>query len=347
MDHTDEPGRTVEGVPSAGWAPTRAAFPLEPYAVRRVSWGAVFAGVAIALVTQITLSLLGLAIGLGTIDPYTNVAEGGFQGLGVGTAIWVGVSTLIALFCGGLAAGRLAGTRRGLDGALHGIVVWALVTLASAWLMTTAAGRLVGGVANIIGDVAGLAGQGIAAVAPQIGEALPEVKPGDVRAKVEQFLRQTGDPALQPEALRREGAAAVSGVEGAAGEVATEPTSAGRTIEDVFANLAARGERVVSQVDREDAIRVVMSQTGKSYDESARVVDDWTQTLGDVREGAGSAAYRARATAERVTENVAGSLSTAAAFGFVALVLGCLAAAFGGTLGAPKERVLITARGEH
>ena len=40
-------------------------------AVRRISWGAALAGVAIALVTQLGLSLLGVGIGVSTIDPLT------------------------------------------------------------------------------------------------------------------------------------------------------------------------------------------------------------------------------------------------------------------------------------
>ena len=36
---------------------------------RRISWGAVFAGALVALVVQLALSLLGLGIGMGTVDP--------------------------------------------------------------------------------------------------------------------------------------------------------------------------------------------------------------------------------------------------------------------------------------
>ena len=43
--------------------------------IKRISWSAVFAGVLVAIVTQMLLTLLGLGIGLGTIDPFRNVIQ--------------------------------------------------------------------------------------------------------------------------------------------------------------------------------------------------------------------------------------------------------------------------------
>lgn len=38
-------------------------------AFKRISWGAVFAGLVVALVVQFILSLLGIGIGFGAMDP--------------------------------------------------------------------------------------------------------------------------------------------------------------------------------------------------------------------------------------------------------------------------------------
>ncbi|MCK8494731.1 hypothetical protein M0L20_22875 [Spirosoma sp. RP8] len=50
--------------------------------VKRISWSAVFAGVLVAIVSQLLLSLLGLGIGLSTIDPETE--QNPTAGLGTG-----------------------------------------------------------------------------------------------------------------------------------------------------------------------------------------------------------------------------------------------------------------------
>jgi hypothetical protein len=94
---------------------------------KRISWGAIFAGTFVAVIVQITLSLLGLAIGLGVINP--GQGENLTESLGTGAAIWWIVSTLIALFIGGWVAAHFAGVVRHLDGALHGLVTWSLAML--------------------------------------------------------------------------------------------------------------------------------------------------------------------------------------------------------------------------
>ena len=55
--------------------------------IKRVSWSAVFAGVLVAIVTQMLLSLLGFGIGLGTIDAVEE--KNPAAGLGIGSAICI------------------------------------------------------------------------------------------------------------------------------------------------------------------------------------------------------------------------------------------------------------------
>jgi hypothetical protein len=96
--------------------------------------GSVFAGVLIAIVIQLALSLLGIGIGLSTVDPMTE--NNPVAGLGTGSAVWYALSSLIALFAGGWVAGRLAQTPRLFDGIIHGLLAWSLVTLLTFYFLT-------------------------------------------------------------------------------------------------------------------------------------------------------------------------------------------------------------------
>ena len=113
-------------------------------AVRRISWGAALAGVAIALVTQLGLSLLGVGIGVSTIDPLTGDTPRA-AAFGMAAGLWWMVSWCIALWLGGWAAGHLAGMPRRQDATLHGVLTWAFTTLLLFYLLTTAIGSLIGG----------------------------------------------------------------------------------------------------------------------------------------------------------------------------------------------------------
>ena len=84
--------------------PTYAA----PAAVRRISWGAIVAGIVVVLVVQLLLMLLGLAIGTATIDPAA-AGTPDASTLGIGGGVWWLVATAISVFAGAWVAGRLAG----------------------------------------------------------------------------------------------------------------------------------------------------------------------------------------------------------------------------------------------
>ncbi|HXE57868.1 MAG TPA: DUF3618 domain-containing protein [Gemmatimonadales bacterium] len=120
----------------------------------RVNWGAILAGLVVALALQIVLTLLGLAIGFTAWDPGDPA-----RALGLGASIWWLVSGLVALFVGGMVVGRLAGPVRRKDGALHGIIMWGLSLVFGTMLVTSGIGRLLGGATSVLGrTVAAAAG---------------------------------------------------------------------------------------------------------------------------------------------------------------------------------------------
>ncbi|HYE62275.1 MAG TPA: hypothetical protein VD997_09780 [Phycisphaerales bacterium] len=178
-------------------------------AVKRISWGAVFAGTIIAVVTQLMLGLLGMGIGIASVDPATATSETG-KAFGIGMAIWWVVSSLISLFIGGWVAGRLAGFPKRVDGSLHGVVAWAAMTMFSLYLVSTAVGNVLGGTLSVVGQ--GLQAAGQTAVAantqPQGTQSQPTVTEQDVErtqqqaqqkmAEVTEDAKQTAQQAKGP-----------------------------------------------------------------------------------------------------------------------------------------------------
>jgi hypothetical protein len=124
---------------------TATTYPVYDRPFARISWGAIFAGAIIALATQIVLALIGMAIGLATLNPASGDSPSG-TALGAGAAIWLVVSSLISLFIGGYIAARLAGR---FNGWLHGLITWGTLTLLTLMLLTTAAGQLIGAASGL------------------------------------------------------------------------------------------------------------------------------------------------------------------------------------------------------
>jgi hypothetical protein len=118
-----------------------------PGLIKLTSWGAIFAGSLVAMVILATLTLLGLAIRaihpLALGDPFVNN--------GIGNQVWLIVTSVIAYLGGGVVAGRLCGSNRYMSGAMHGLVVFALVTVASLATVTSPIGLLFNGVNSMVG----------------------------------------------------------------------------------------------------------------------------------------------------------------------------------------------------
>jgi hypothetical protein len=149
---------------------TPVASPAVVESLRRVSWGAVFGGVVIALITQFLLSMLGVGIGVSTIDPASAETPTATT-FSVSAAAWWTVSGIIAAFVGGWVAARLSGALAA-SAALHGLVTWATTMLLVLYLLTTAAGALIGGAFGFLGNALSGAGEAARMVVPELGEAM-------------------------------------------------------------------------------------------------------------------------------------------------------------------------------
>src|SRR4051794_24655913 len=86
------------------------AVTVQPGLYRRISWGAVIGGALMVVAVQLLLSMLGIGIGMTTIDPAQGAAGTPDAGtLSMSAVIWWAVSYLVALIIGGYVAGRLGG----------------------------------------------------------------------------------------------------------------------------------------------------------------------------------------------------------------------------------------------
>jgi hypothetical protein len=312
-------------------------YPATSVATKRISWGAILAGAVLALVIQLALSLLGLGIGLGTIDPLTE--QNPMAGIGVGAAIWWVVSMLASLYLGATVASRLAMPRP-----TDGMLTWSVVTLLTFYLLTTAVGRLIGGVTGVAGRALSGVGSGIAAVAPEAGEAIKgELKAQgidltDVKQQARLLLRQTGKAELNPDNLESQAKTAGRDAKNEAGQSATNPQAADDNFDELIDRLSSQAENIGNAADRDAAVNVVMKRTGKSRAESEQIVDNWIAAAKQAQAKLAEAKVKAEATARQAGDAAAAGLSKAALM--MALGLGLGAAAFGGRRAAPRSIVV-------
>lgn len=311
-----------------------------PTEAKRISWGAVFAGIVVTLALQLLLGILGLAIGANSINPLQE--QNPASGLGTGTVIWFAVSTLLALFTGGWVAGRLAGMPQRLDSLLHGLLTWGLTALVTFYLLTTTVGGLISGAAGVLGQGMALLGQGATAAATNVAGAVDSelrqrgVDLSDIQREAKTLLSQTGKPALQPENLKSKGEAAVNAAQNTAEDAARNPQASDDELTSLLNRIAQSGEKTLQAADSEALVNVLVAR-GMDRQEATNTVARWgttyEQAVVKYQQLKDQAAQQARETGAATAETV----SKAALWTFVMLVLGAIAAIFGGMSGAPRD----------
>jgi hypothetical protein len=109
----------------------------------RLHWGAVIAGVLLALAAHVVLGLAGAALGLAA-------RPGASRAVGAVAVIWALVTPFVATLLGAWLAGRMAGAEDARAGVLHGVLVWCIGLIAGALFLTgtLATGAMTAGTAT-------------------------------------------------------------------------------------------------------------------------------------------------------------------------------------------------------
>ncbi|MET4044904.1 hypothetical protein ABIC03_006633 [Bradyrhizobium sp. RT6a] len=276
--------------------------------LNEVAWGAVFAGAVIGLVMQIILNMVGLGVGLSTMD----IAQGDAPSAGsmsVGAGIWFVVSGIVAAALGGYIAGRLSGKASQSTTAYHGLISWAVSTLTVVYLLSSAASGMIGGAVSTTSSALGGAGKALGGtVQTAVQSAAPSLNNvADPMAAIESKVR-SGSGGQDPAALRD---AAMTAVRAALNGDPAQQAAAN----DKAADALAKAQNI-----SQDEAKGQIAQYQQQYKETV------AKTKEQAKQAADTAAKR---------------VSQGALFGALALLLGALAAFFGGRASAVTPTVSV------
>lgn len=285
------------------FSPTTPAEDVRSIMLNNVSWGAVLAGVVVALVVQLLINMLGLGIGAASFDAVSNDNPSA-SSFSIGAGLWWTISGILASFAGAFTAGRLSGKPKEGTAAWHGLIAWALTTLLIFYLLTSAVGGVLGGAFTSLSSVAGglgrTAGGAVQTAAQAAAPSLSNVT--DPFARIEQSVR--GASSGQDPAAARD--AAVAAV-----------------------RAAVTGDQAQADAARNRAADALAKAQGIPVDQARTQVQQYEQQY---KQAMDSAKQQAVAAAEATRKAV----SRGALFGFLALLLGAIASWFGGRMGAVK-----------
>ena len=287
-----------------------------------VSWGAIAAGAAAAASLSLILLILGVGLGLSSVSPWARDGVSATT-LGVSTILWLTFTQLLASAMGGYLAGRLRNRWTDVQtdevyfrDTAHGFLAWAVASLATAALLTSVIGSILGGGvqagAAMVGGVAGTASAAVTGAA------------GSDRLAQGNDGRPMGY--LIDSLFRRDAAAAAAAAAPPAGTDADQRGSATDMAEvgRIFMNVG-RSEALPAE-DIRYVGQIVAQRTGLSQqDAEKRVVDVHAKAQARQRD------------AETVARDGADKARKASAYSalwlFVSLLVGAFVASLAATFG--------------
>lgn len=293
-----------------------------------VSWGAIVAGAAAAAALSLILLILGAGLGLSAVSPWADSGSAAAR-LGVAAIVWLSFTQLMASGLGGYIAGRLrsrwantASDEVYFRDTAHGFLAWAVASLATAALLGSAIGGIVGTSARtgaaLLGDTAAATTATTAAAATTANTATTATTaPAAAAAPA---APRTGDAPLDyaVESLFRADPAAP----------ATAPTPSTPAplaeVTHILANGLHNGS--LPDADLHHVAALVAQRTGLPQDQAERRVAELQARL---QTAARDAQTAAREAADRARQ---ASMLTAL-WTFVSLLVGAFAASLAATFG--------------
>ena len=291
-----------------------------------LSWGAVFAGVAITFTVMVILNLLSMGIGLqginitGDATPVENVATG--------FGVIMVIVNLLALAAGGYVAGRYAGPRWHGSGFMQGLLTWAVALVASMWLLGSATGTLIGSVGNVIGGGLSLAGQGIGALAPSLAEGVDnatadlDLNTGNMQEQLGNLLRGTADAEADVD-----------------DPDATNPVLMDVRINELVQSVFVENEDPFAAENRDELISLMTDETDLTEAEAEEIVESWERSYQEAQARLEEAQAQLTQTAEEAQD----TLTWVMLLGSFALIVFAIITGYMGTLGARHRRPAIAA----
>ena len=324
---------------------------------KRVSWGSVFGGVVTVLAVSILLSVLGSSIGLFMFDPF---ADNPVSGIGTTVGIGTAVALIVSMIAGGFVAGKLAG----VDGLIHGFLVWGTTLIVGAFfgvLLTVGAARLtmnaLGAASSVAGGVisgtGSIVGSGVSALSDQAKELFGgidfkvDLKDGEIPKDIRAVLAKSKVKELQPDYLQKQ----LENVKTDLGKSVKKAIASPEDADEIFKNFLTRLKEQTNNwaksIDRNDWAKALANNTNMSKAEADKAIKQYTEIMRKASTEADKQIRNLEQSLEKATQEwqevkqntleaadkAADAAARSALISFFALLIGavlcCLAGAYG------------------
>lgn len=201
---------------------------------------------------------------------------------------------------------------------------------------------------SAVGKGLSLAGSGLAAAAPNVGEGLKQqldkkgisLDWGSLENQLNATLKQTGKPELDPARLEQRANRAAADGKQSAVDAAADPAQSATELKQWFERVKQSGEPALSAADKDALVNIVAARTGKSRDEASQIVDNYAQAYQQAAQKVEKLKAEAEQKAREAADEAAKQLSRAAWGSLLVLLLGAALSAGVGRIAESTRRTV-------
>jgi hypothetical protein len=304
--------------------PVAAEVPDTSTGLSAVSWTAIFAGAAAAAALSLILLVLGAGLGLSAVSPWSQAGIAATT-FGVSTILWITLTQILASGMGGYLAGRLRTRWLSVQrdevyfrDTAHGFLSWAVATLVTAAVLTSAVSSIAGGTVQAGASMVGGVASATTGAAAMVGaQSTASDSSGPLSYLTDRLFRKDPSTGTNTSATSTATATAAVGTDSSNSTSTAEVTR-------ILMNSMASG--ALPAEDVQYLGQVVAQRTGLTQaDAEKRVNDMFTRAQAQLRD-AQTAAKQAADTARKTS-------AYAALWLFVSLLTGAFVASWAATFG--------------
>ncbi|WP_270438582.1 YrzE family protein [Bacteroides bouchesdurhonensis] len=259
----------------------------------RVSWGSVLGGVMTVLAISVLLSILNSSIGLFMFDPLA-----GHPASGIGTA--VGIGSAIILVVGMAAGGFVAGKLAGVDGIIHGFLVWAttlivavvlgiFLAVGTAKMTANALGAISSVTGGVLSGAGNAVGSGVSALSDEAEKLFGGIdfnatlEEGNIPQNIRTALVKSNVKELHPDYLKKQLEEVKSDLSKSIKTIVASPQETEETINGFLQRLKQRAEKLSRNINRDDLAKAIANNTNMSKSEADKTVEQYMNLIDNAR----------------------------------------------------------------
>ena len=305
----------------------------------KLSWSAILGGVVLTLAVYLIMALIGISLGLSSIDFEDGVPDAELFSWASG--LWYLISVVLSLFAGGYVAGRFSGNITHFSGVFNGLMVWALASFVSLYMVGAGVSKAGKGV-----------GKALHYGASSIDNLMPSGNPfkgvnalkhlemdslSKASKEFNEFLEETDNEDLK-RVVKKELKKVKRAAKSAATMIVKSPDNIDRASSKLKNQIKNSADKINSEVDKKEVIAAIAQETNMSEEEVRRSINEWNENVENWTENLDEKFKELKEESLEFADDVTESIALVSGLAALTFILGALSAAFGGFTG--RRRIL-------